>query len=262
MSHRIVWLTGQSGSGKTTVAKALQEQADFVILDGDEMRASISVDEGFSREDRARHNNRVCRLAAVLAEQKMVVVSVIAPMREVRQSITETLNPTWVYVKRTMPEREGHFYEEPEEGEYFTLDHDVLSVEESVEALRTHLFGEKKVYSLFIGRYAPLHRGHETLMRHVLDEGKNVLVALRDTPISDSDPFSLAQRHDQFGQVFEKEIADGRVKVVSIPDIEDVCYGRKVGWGIRQIKLDEDTEAISATKIREQMNTALGGDNA
>ena len=38
-----------------------------------------------------------------------------------------------------------------------------------------------KKYSLFIGRYQPLHAGHINLIRVVLNEGKNVLVALRDT---------------------------------------------------------------------------------
>ena len=45
-------------------------------------------------------------------------------------------------------------------------------------------------YSLFIGRYQPLHEGHKKLIQKVLDEGKNVLVALRDTPISLTDPYT------------------------------------------------------------------------
>jgi len=41
------------------------------------------------------------------------------------------------------------------------------------------------------------------------------------------------------------------VKVIVIPDIEEAVYGRKVGWGIRQIILPEEIEAISATAIRK-----------
>ncbi len=55
-----------------------------------------------------------------------------------------------------------------------------------------------------------------------------------------------------FIKAFRKEYGDGRLEILTIPDIEDVCYGREVGWGIRQIKLDEKTEAISATKIRAE----------
>lgn len=112
----------------------------------------------------------------------------------------------------------------------------------------------KKKYSLFIGRYQPLHKGHITLIRKVLDEGKNVCIALRDTPIQESDPYSVAERIVMVEKVFKKEIADGSVVVMGIPDIEEVCYGRRVGWGIRELQLDKETEKISATAIRESVN--------
>lgn len=106
-------------------------------------------------------------------------------------------------------------------------------------------------HSLFIGRYQPLHEGHKKLFQTVLDEGKNIVVALRDTPIQDTDPYTVEERIKMVRDAFPDE---ERVKIISIPDIEDVVYGRKVGWGIREIKLDEATESISATKIREQQN--------
>lgn len=106
-------------------------------------------------------------------------------------------------------------------------------------------------YSLFIGRYQPLHKGHITLIRKVLDEGKNVCIALRDTPISNTDPYSIAERTVMVEKVFKEEIISKKIIVISIPDIEEVCYGRRVGWGIRELELDKETEAISATAIRE-----------
>lgn len=105
-------------------------------------------------------------------------------------------------------------------------------------------------YSYFIGRYQPLHEGHSKLIRSVLDEGKNVCVALRDTPKSDSDPYSIDERIEMFKKVFDKEIGDGKLIIISIPDIEEICFGRKVGWNVREIQLDEATESISATAIR------------
>ena len=45
-----------------------------------------------------------------------------------------------------------------------------------------------------------------------------------------------------------------RVKIIIIPDVDEVCYGRKVGWGIRQIRLSKEIENISATKIRNNGN--------
>jgi len=116
--------------------------------------------------------------------------------------------------------------------------------------------------SMFIGRYQPFHEGHFTLINEVLkEEGGKVLIALRDTPIRNTDPYSIEERievikvyfPDAVFYPYENGWKSADVVIVGIPDIGEVCYGRKVGWGMREIKLDEKTEAISATKIRANM---------
>jgi cytidyltransferase-like protein len=107
--------------------------------------------------------------------------------------------------------------------------------------------------SLFIGRYQPLHEGHIKLIRKVLDdEGKPVVVALRDTPIDESNPFTIEQRKEMFNKVFGDQ-----VEIIVIPDIAEVCYGRKVGYKIRKIRLDKQIEEISATKIRNSRKRVI-----
>lgn len=99
-NHPIIWLTGQSGSGKTTLAQFIRSSLETaVILDGDEMRESIST-EGFSREDRQAHNLRVARLAQVLSKQSPVIVSVIAPFAATRREIDTLIAPLWVLCLR------------------------------------------------------------------------------------------------------------------------------------------------------------------
>lgn len=107
-----------------------------------------------------------------------------------------------------------------------------------------------KIFSLFIGRYQSLHEGHIKLIRKVLKEGKNVCVALRDTETSEDNPYTIAERRTMFAKEFTNEILNSRLIVMDIPDIEEICYGRKVGYGIRRIRLDKQTEEISGTKIR------------
>ena len=102
-------------------------------------------------------------------------------------------------------------------------------------------------YSLFIGRWQPLHDGHKKLIQSILDEGKDVCIAIRDTEVSTENPFSIEEREAMILEAFPQ------VKVIVIPDITEVCFGRKVGYGIREIKLDEQTEEISGTKIRKSM---------
>lgn len=138
MRSGIFWLTGQSGAGKTSLVNELKWRNEFINLDGDEMRECWDI--GFSREDRTKHNLRIAKLAKVLARQSDIVVSVIAPIASVREEITKICNPVWVYVKRTLHRRPGHFYEEPEG--YHTLDHDKLTVADSVVELEKIFKGE------------------------------------------------------------------------------------------------------------------------
>lgn len=118
ISNPIIWLTGQSGSGKTTLAVAIKALVgDAVILDGDDMRESISG-EAFSREDRHTHNIRVARLAQVLSRQAPVVVAVIAPFAETRREISQLISPKWVFCKRREQKQGSEFpYEVPNSGE-------------------------------------------------------------------------------------------------------------------------------------------------
>ena len=134
--YKVIWLTGKSGAGKTTLAKLLQlVWTPCVCLDGDEMRDSISLGAGFSRDDRDSHNLRVARLARVLSRQMNVVVSVISPVAKTRQTIDMNYPMiTFVYLKRTLADKEGHFYEEPID--YPTVHQDRLSITDSLKKLK------------------------------------------------------------------------------------------------------------------------------
>ena len=110
----VIWLTGNSGAGKTTLAYNFKEKVNCIILDGDEMRSSISLGAGFSKEAREEHNLRVARLAEVLRKQgQLVIVSVIAPFESTRKKLEEIVPIKWVYVKRDLPEDSNKPYEAP-----------------------------------------------------------------------------------------------------------------------------------------------------
>ena len=105
-----------------------------------------------------------------------------------------------------------------------------------------------RVYSLFIGRFQPFHEGHEEIVKQLLAAGKSVLVAMRDTPLDDANPYTLQERADRIRNYFpDKE----RVKITSIPDIDELVYGREVGYGIHEMRLAPELEQISATEIRK-----------
>lgn len=84
-----VWLTGLSGSGKTTIAKGLVDHFKgnryIETMDGDEIRKGLSSDLGFSKEDRNEHNKRVIFCTKLLTRNGViVVVALISPYRETR----------------------------------------------------------------------------------------------------------------------------------------------------------------------------------
>jgi cytidyltransferase-like protein len=109
---------------------------------------------------------------------------------------------------------------------------------------------------MFIGRWQPPHQGHMALVRTALDEGKDVVIALRARYDDDTDPFSDDERIAMWRALFDSEgVADDRYQFVVIPDISEVRYGRDVGYAVNQVTLDADTESISGTKIREAMRS-------
>jgi len=108
-------------------------------------------------------------------------------------------------------------------------------------------------YSLFIGRWQPWHYGHRWLINQRLNEGKNVCIAIRDIEPDDNQPWSPQQVKDALKKIFFKEIIEKRIKVIIIPDIESINYGRGVGYEIIEHVPPDDVKEISATKIREQM---------
>lgn len=105
-----------------------------------------------------------------------------------------------------------------------------------------------KPASLFIGRWSPFHEGHQALIGSVLATGKPVVVAIRDTERSKDNPYSTSERWTMIQDALQEW--GNLVRIIVIPDIDEICYGRDVGYGIRRIDLDEHLHAVSGTKKR------------
>ena len=106
-----------------------------------------------------------------------------------------------------------------------------------------------KKRAMFVGRWQPFHDGHKWLINQKLSQNKPILIAVRDIPPDEKNPFTTEQTVEMINKVYEKH----DVEVVSIPDIESVNYGRGVGYEINEHVPPENIGFISATSIRNSI---------
>lgn len=105
-------------------------------------------------------------------------------------------------------------------------------------------------YNLFIGRYQSPHKGHMQLFHTFLQEEKPVLIAIRDIEPDNDNPLTAAEVKELWETVYQN---NPLVKVIIIPDIASVNYGRGVGYEVRQLQVPDTIASISATAIRKQI---------
>ena len=104
--------------------------------------------------------------------------------------------------------------------------------------------------AMFVGRWQPLHKGHQELFKRAMDEGKNILICIRDIQPDEKNPFTAQQVLENIIEFYQNE---PRVKVMIIPDICSIEFGRGVGYDIIEHIPPTEIGEISATKIREQL---------
>ncbi len=107
-------------------------------------------------------------------------------------------------------------------------------------------------YALFIGRWQPFHNGHKYIIDNAIKEGKNVCVGIRETELSERNPFTVEQRIEMIKRVY-----GDKTRVIAIPDIESINIGRKVGYDLKRYDVPRHIKKISATKIRDGKDQSL-----
>ena len=166
---KVIWLTGLSGSGKSTIGLALEKrlfQENFVaqLLDGDNIRSGINKNLGFSEEDRKENIRRIAEIAKLYLSSGIITInSFISPTAETRyiakeivgdgdfleiyinapMATCESRDVKGLYKKARAGEIQGftgvnQAYEEPE-NPALELRTDLLSVDEAVDILFTFL---------------------------------------------------------------------------------------------------------------------------
>ena len=166
---KVIWLTGLSGSGKSTIANSLEKELFSLgmhayVLDGDNIRLGLNKDLGFTREDRAENVRRVSEVAHTLYDAGLItIVALVSPYAEDRNQaralfpegdfaevwvktpaeVCAERDPKGLYKKAAAGELPnltgvGQEYESPE-GADLVLD-GTIEIEESVRAVMEKFF--------------------------------------------------------------------------------------------------------------------------
>jgi phosphopantetheine adenylyltransferase len=103
-----------------------------------------------------------------------------------------------------------------------------------------------------LGRWQPFHDGHYALFEEIIKKTSQVCILVRDVQGVDDNPFDFESIKSKIVAKLEPKYKN-RYKVLLVPNITNICYGRGVGYKIEEIVLSEEKQKISATKIRKEM---------
>ena len=112
----------------------------------------------------------------------------------------------------------------------------------------------KKPTVQLLGRWKPWHEGHTALFKRAIQKTGQVIIQVRDMPISEDNPFSYIEVTNRIMSALAKEgyhyAKD--YSIIKVPNVTDITYGRDVGYTITKEHFNKEIEDISATQIRKE----------
>ena len=116
----------------------------------------------------------------------------------------------------------------------------------------SYQWDNKKPTAQMLGRWQPFHDGHYILFKKIIKKTGQVCIQIRDVQGVDDNPFNFETVKKNIEDKLNPEF-EGRFKIMMMPNITNICYGRGVGYKIEEVVLPEEIQKISATKIRSKM---------
>ena len=244
---------GLPGSGKTTLASKLVPLLNAKWLNNDEVRKAAN-DWDFSKEARKRQAKRMADIAnKYKKENKFVVADFICPIPESRKLFNADY-VVWVdTINKGRFDDTNKMFVPPKKFDFrVTTQNAEILAYQIVDQLIPYKWDNKKPTAQMLGRWQPFHDGHYALFEKILKKTGQVCIEVRDVQGVDDNPFNF--------ETVKKNIEDrlspkfkNRFKVILVPNITNISYGRGVGYKIEEVVLPKKIQKISATKIRDKM---------
>lgn len=249
---RKILIMGLPGSGKTTLAELLVPRLEAVWFNADAVRTEIHKDLGFSEEDRLEHARRLGKLCEFSCKYgSFAVADFVCPTEKARELFNADFT-IWVdRIEEGRFEDTNKMFEPP-------VDYDVRLTSGTPQewldvvmtSLNSQMWNNQAPTALLIGRYQPFHVGHKTLVAESIKRTGQCCIALRDVGgIDDSNPYNFERVKEEIHAACPE--FGNKIKVIELPNITDVFYGRGVGYNIEQLELSKELQEVSATKIRK-----------
>ena len=118
--------------------------------------------------------------------------------------------------------------------------------------IMSYEWDNKKPTAQMLGRWQPFHDGHYALFKEIVKITGQVCIQIRDVQGVEDNPFDFETVKKNIEEKLNPKYKN-RFKVLLVPNITNICYGRGVGYKIEEIVLSEKIQKISATKIRKAM---------
>lgn len=252
MTKRKILIMGLPGSGKTTLAEKLVSKLNAAWFNADAVRQDIYSELGFSAEDRLAHAKRMGKLCDwAKMGGSYVIADFVCPTKETRAAF----NPDFtIWVDRIDEGRyadTNKMFEKPEKADVILREGSPEEwVKQTLKELnKTEAWDNQAPTALLIGRYQPFHIGHKTLVAESIKRTGQCCIALRDVGgIDEKNPYNFEQVKKEIESACI-EFGD-KIKIIELPNIMDIFYGRGVGYNIEMIELSQELQEVSATKIR------------
>jgi len=250
-----ILIMGLPGSGKTTLASKLVPLLKAKWVNNDEVRKSAK-DWDFSEEGRERQAKRMADIADKYKKEgkyDYLVTDYICPTPKTRKMYSADYIVWLDTITKGRFEDTNKMFVKPKKFDFHVTSQNAeIWAYQIADQLIPYKWDNKKPTAQMLGRWQPFHDGHYALFEEIIKKTGQVCIQVRDVKGVDDNPFDFDYVKSKITEKLEPKYKN-RFKIVLVPNITNICYGRGVGYKIEEIVLPEHIQKISATKIRKEM---------